>query len=281
MTRDRGGKPRVPDIVKDQRLSSRSFKSLEPWNRPNVCVSKITAIIEHHRTGRGTSANAPRCLDVVPRLPSACWTRSKSAERIVTTPIPYQYLHMLNILLFFFVVTLSRSCSPRTSSGSRRCPSCRRRAGVLRRERDRPLHGGPVQLGRAVPRLERHRVAHLPREPADSRARGRRGERRDEARCRGEARRGEDERRRRRGTRRRPARNGDESPPPRRRRRAPRGFEITGCGARGSVRARGARARGRRRPASVRRPRRRRRRSPAPAASRAARCVAARRARRP
>jgi predicted membrane chloride channel (bestrophin family) len=30
----------------------------------------------------------------------------KSAERIVTTPIPYQYLHMLNILLFFFVYSV-------------------------------------------------------------------------------------------------------------------------------------------------------------------------------
>mmetsp|Transcript_3703 Transcript_3703/g.8885 ORF Transcript_3703/g.8885 Transcript_3703/m.8885 type:complete len:159 (+) Transcript_3703:489-965(+) len=30
----------------------------------------------------------------------------KSAERIVTTPIPYQYLHVLNLLLFFFVYSV-------------------------------------------------------------------------------------------------------------------------------------------------------------------------------
>ena len=30
----------------------------------------------------------------------------KSMERIVTTPIPHQYLHMLNVLLFFFVYSV-------------------------------------------------------------------------------------------------------------------------------------------------------------------------------
>jgi hypothetical protein len=25
------------------------FKALDPWNRPNIVVSKITAIVEHHR----------------------------------------------------------------------------------------------------------------------------------------------------------------------------------------------------------------------------------------
>ena len=37
----------------------------------------------------------------------------KSAERIVTTPIPYQYLHVLNLLLFFFVYSVgTRACPP-------------------------------------------------------------------------------------------------------------------------------------------------------------------------
>jgi putative membrane protein len=48
MLRDRGGKPRVPDIIKDKEEMD-EFRKLEPWNRPNVVVSKITAIIEHHR----------------------------------------------------------------------------------------------------------------------------------------------------------------------------------------------------------------------------------------
>ena len=70
---------------------------------PRTCVSKITAIIEHHRRV-GTLGEEPRwtssrdCQLVLDAL--------KSAERIVTTPIPYQYLHMLNILLFFFVYSV-------------------------------------------------------------------------------------------------------------------------------------------------------------------------------
>lgn len=102
MTRDRGGKPRVPDIVKDK-AESEEFRALEPWNRPNVAVAKITSIIEHHRRvgnlGERAALDAFRdCQTVLDAL--------KSAERIVTTPIPYQYLHMLNILLFFFVYSV-------------------------------------------------------------------------------------------------------------------------------------------------------------------------------
>ena len=102
MTRDRGGKPRVPDIVKDK-AELDEFKSLEPWNRPNVCVSKITAIIEHHRRVGNLGERA--ALDVF-RDCQLVLDALKSAERIVTTPIPYQYLHMLNILLFFFVYSV-------------------------------------------------------------------------------------------------------------------------------------------------------------------------------
>ena len=102
MTRDRGGKPRVPDIVKDK-AESEEFRALEPWNRPNVAVAKITSIVEHHRRvgdlGERAALDAFRdCQTVLDAL--------KSAERIVTTPIPYQYLHMLNILLFFFVYSV-------------------------------------------------------------------------------------------------------------------------------------------------------------------------------
>ena len=102
MTRDRGGKPRVPDIVKDK-IELDEFRTLEPWNRPNVCVSKITAIIEHHRRVGNLGERA--ALDVF-RDCQLVLDALKSAERIVTTPIPYQYLHMLNILLFFFVYSV-------------------------------------------------------------------------------------------------------------------------------------------------------------------------------
>ena len=102
MLRDRGGKPRVPDIIKDDE-EMEEFRKLEPWNRPNVVVSKITALIEHHRRKGNLGERA--CLDVF-RDCQVVLDALKSAERIVTTPIPYQYLHMLNILLFFFVYSV-------------------------------------------------------------------------------------------------------------------------------------------------------------------------------
>ena len=61
MLRDRGGKPRVPDVVKDKE-EMEEFRKLEPWNRPNVVVSKITSLIEHHRRMGNLGERA--CLDV-------------------------------------------------------------------------------------------------------------------------------------------------------------------------------------------------------------------------
>ena len=102
LTRDRGGKPRVPDLFldSDERVE---FKNLDSWNRPNTCASKIARIVEHRRRvgslGERAAMDAFRDLKVV-------LDALKSMERIVTTPIPYQYLHMLNVLLFFFVYSV-------------------------------------------------------------------------------------------------------------------------------------------------------------------------------
>ena len=102
LTRDRGGKPRVPDLFLDAE-EAREFKGLDAWNRPNACASKISAIVEHKRRagvlGERAAMDAFRDLRVV-------LDALKSMERIVTTPIPYQYLHMLNVLLFFFVYSV-------------------------------------------------------------------------------------------------------------------------------------------------------------------------------
>jgi|AntAceMinimDraft_12_1070368.scaffolds.fasta_scaffold185035_1 hypothetical protein len=38
------------------------FRQLEPWNRPNIVVSKITALVEHHRRMGNLGERA--CLDV-------------------------------------------------------------------------------------------------------------------------------------------------------------------------------------------------------------------------
>jgi len=102
LTRDRGGKPRVPDLFLDAE-EAREFRALDAWNRPNACASKISAIVEHKRRvgclGERAAMDAFRDLRVV-------LDALKSMERIVTTPIPYQYLHMLNVLLFFFVYSV-------------------------------------------------------------------------------------------------------------------------------------------------------------------------------
>jgi predicted membrane chloride channel (bestrophin family) len=102
LTRDRGGKPRVPDLFLNAE-EAREFKTLDAWNRPNVCASLISDIVEHRRRvgslGERAAMDAFRDLRVV-------LDALKSMERIVTTPIPYQYLHMLNVLLFFFVYSV-------------------------------------------------------------------------------------------------------------------------------------------------------------------------------
>jgi predicted membrane chloride channel (bestrophin family) len=102
LTRDRGGKPRVPDLFLNPE-EAREFKALDAWNRPNLCASLISDIVEHRRRvgslGERAAMDAFRDLRVV-------LDALKSMERIVTTPIPYQYLHMLNVLLFFFVYSV-------------------------------------------------------------------------------------------------------------------------------------------------------------------------------
>ena len=102
LTRDRGGKPRVPDLFLNAE-EAREFRALDAWNRPNLCASKISDIVERRRRvgslGERAAMDAFRDLRVV-------LDALKSMERIVTTPIPYQYLHMLNVLLFFFVYSV-------------------------------------------------------------------------------------------------------------------------------------------------------------------------------
>ena len=102
LTRDRGGKPRLPDVFRDA-AEVDEFRALEPWNRPNACVSKIARLVERRRrvgdVGERAALDAFRdCRVVLDAL--------KAAERIVTTPIPYIYLHALHALLFFFVYSV-------------------------------------------------------------------------------------------------------------------------------------------------------------------------------
>ena len=60
-------------------------------------------MVEHHRRAGHICERA--ALDIFHDCEHVL-TALKSAERIVTTPIPYQYLHMVNLLLFFFVYSV-------------------------------------------------------------------------------------------------------------------------------------------------------------------------------
>ena len=169
LTRDRGGKPRLPDVFRDA-AEVDEFRALEPWNRPNACVSKIARLVERRRrvgdVGERAALDAFRdCRVVLDAL--------KAAERIVTTPIPYIYLHALHALLFFFVYSVPFAFTANFEWATP-FPSAVV-ARLLRRQRDRAVHGGPVQLGGAVPRPERERVEDVPREHADARVGGRGG----------------------------------------------------------------------------------------------------------
>jgi len=102
ITKDRAGKPRIPDLVKDQSEIA-ELEKVDPFNRANILMARIVAIIEHHRRLGHLSERAS--LDVFhdAELVMAAF---KVCERIVTTPIPYSYQHMINFLLFFFVYSV-------------------------------------------------------------------------------------------------------------------------------------------------------------------------------
>lgn len=76
------------------------YTSVEPSNRFNVVVAEIQRIVEKNR--RNGDVYEKAAFDIY-RDCDLVLAAFKTCERIVTTPIPYQYTHMVNLVLFFFV----------------------------------------------------------------------------------------------------------------------------------------------------------------------------------
>lgn len=73
---------------------------MEPSNRFNVVVAEIQRIVEKNR--RNGDVYEKAAFDIY-RDCDLVLAAFKTCERIITTPIPYQYTHMVNLVLFFFV----------------------------------------------------------------------------------------------------------------------------------------------------------------------------------
>lgn len=101
ITNDRAGKPCIASLWKDE-AEFAEYKSTDPWNRPNIVMANIQAICEHHR--RLGHLSEKGLMDIYTETEKVMG-ELKGIERIITTPIPHSYLHMLDFLLVFFVYT--------------------------------------------------------------------------------------------------------------------------------------------------------------------------------
>ena len=78
----------------------KEFLAIDPNNRANMVVWRMQSIVEHHRRlGHVCERGA---FDIYHDL-EGCLEAFKHMERIVSTKMPFQYLHMVNFLLFIFV----------------------------------------------------------------------------------------------------------------------------------------------------------------------------------
>lgn len=73
---------------------------MDPSNRFNVVYAEIQRIVDKNR--RKGDVYEKAAYEIY-RDCDAVLAAFKTCERIVTTPIPYQYTHMVNLVLFFFV----------------------------------------------------------------------------------------------------------------------------------------------------------------------------------
>ena len=96
--RDPTGKPKLPDLLKEGEAAK--LLSLSAPNRCNMVAMRIQTLVEHHRRMEHVSERAAfECYQQLEAVLEAF----KNIERIVSTPIPFTYLHMLQFILFFFV----------------------------------------------------------------------------------------------------------------------------------------------------------------------------------
>ena len=95
---DPSGKPPLPDLLREG--ESTRLLALMPANRCNWVAMRIQMIVETHRRLGNISERA--AFEIYQQL-EVCLAAFKAMERIVSTPIPFTYLHMLQLILFFFV----------------------------------------------------------------------------------------------------------------------------------------------------------------------------------
>jgi len=98
LMQDTYGKPSLGSLLRDAKEIA-EFSKVPFQNRPNMVVTRMQSIVEHHRRlghicDRGAFDLYAECERVLSAL--------KTCERIVTTPIPFQYIQMCNFVTFFF-----------------------------------------------------------------------------------------------------------------------------------------------------------------------------------
>jgi len=98
LARDACGAPSLAALLSDAERAR--YASVDHANRFNVVVAEMHVVVERcRRAGRVYEKAAFDVYADCDRVLAAY----KTCERIVTTPIPYQYTHMVNLVLFFFV----------------------------------------------------------------------------------------------------------------------------------------------------------------------------------
>lgn len=92
------GRPSLGLLLSDEEKDE--YKAIDFNNRANLVVWKMQSIVEHHRRLGHISERG--AFDIYHDL-EGCLEAYKHMERIVSTKMPFQYLHMVNFLLFIFV----------------------------------------------------------------------------------------------------------------------------------------------------------------------------------
>ena len=98
MLDDFSGSPRLPTYLRAGEAST--LLRLSPSNRHNWIAMRVQDIVE---TNRRLGFIGERAAFEVYQELESCLAAYKAMERIVSTPIPHTYTHMLQLILFFFV----------------------------------------------------------------------------------------------------------------------------------------------------------------------------------
>ena len=99
VTEDLTGSPSLSTLLLTERERSKYLR-VDPLNRFNVAVADLHRAVERRRE---TGALYEKAAHEMYRECDVVLAAYKTCERIVTTPIPYQYTHMVNLVLFCFV----------------------------------------------------------------------------------------------------------------------------------------------------------------------------------